>query len=97
MSRRYADPVQVWTDDTGAPTRIRWRGRTYLVTDRLGYWVEAGSWWSAVTAAVVGRSLPDPGVGEWTVWRVEARRGVVTAALDLRCGATGWTVRAVAD
>lgn len=48
MAKRYEDPIEVATDETGfesAPVSFRWRGRHYYVDDRLSSWREAGEWW----------------------------------------------------
>lgn len=44
MTRRYADPVEVYRRDE-LPVGFTWRGRSYVVTAVLAQWVESGGWW----------------------------------------------------
>ncbi len=91
MSRRYRDPIRVWQgphqgDAIGAvPVRFRWRRRTYVVTEILGRWIEAGSWWPAAGAALRVESglAPDRPHQDRRVWRVEARATGRTGVFDL--------------
>ena len=52
MGRRYRDPIRVWSGpDQGGPigsvpVRFRWRWRTYVITEVLDRWIEAGQWWT---------------------------------------------------
>jgi hypothetical protein len=49
VTKRYDDPIDVTTDpvDDGAPLSFMWRGRRYLVDQRLASWCEDGGWWDA--------------------------------------------------
>jgi hypothetical protein len=49
VTKRYDDPIDVTTDpvDDGAPLSFKWRGRRYLVDQRLASWREDGGWWDA--------------------------------------------------
>ncbi len=82
MARIHRTPCAVgctsggWAGAPGTPTRFRWRGRPYRVSDVLCHWVEAGQWWSRTWFAGDGSQGAD-GVRavERRVWRVEARTG----------------------
>jgi len=49
MTKRYDDPIDMTTDpvDSSAPLSFMWRGRRYLVDQRLASWREDGGWWDA--------------------------------------------------
>lgn len=52
----------------GAPTRFRWRGRSYTVRRVLGHWREDAGWWRAPDGVPVAIERTD-------LWRVEAVNG----------------------
>lgn len=52
----------------GAPTRFRWRGRSYTVRRVLGHWREDAGWWRAPDGVPVAIQRTD-------LWRVEAANG----------------------
>ena len=58
MGRRYRDPIRVWSGpDQGGPigsvpVRFRWRWRTYVITEVLDRWIEAGQWWTTAGEAL---------------------------------------------
>ena len=48
MSKRYDEPVDVTLEaspDAGAPLEFSWRGRHYVIHERLSTWREGGQWW----------------------------------------------------
>ena len=96
VSRRYGEPIAVWTSETspGAPQRFRWRRHTYAVTEVLGRWVEAARWWQSGSGAAGAESGP---TGQRLLWRVEARSGTRTGVFDLCRTPAGWSLRAVLD
>jgi hypothetical protein len=49
VTKRYDDPIDVTTDpvESNAPLAFWWRGRRYLVDQRLASWREDGEWWAA--------------------------------------------------
>ena len=55
MAKRYDEPIEVSTDDSGwdphTPLAFAWRGRRYYVDERLSSWREAGQWWRAAASA----------------------------------------------
>ena len=62
MTRRYRDPVEMLElrpDQRAgsAPARFRWRGRTHLVTEILGYWREDAAYWAGGGIDVPQRDL----------------------------------------
>lgn len=73
MSRRYGDPIEVWTRE-GEPGEFVWRDRLHVVCRVLGHWVIAKEGWKTSPA--------DP--GERRFWRVEATRDGETGAYELR-------------
>lgn len=52
--------VEVRTTASGAPWRMRWRGRWHVVHTVVAHWVEMPPWWSA----------PVFGVQQQHMWRV---------------------------
>lgn len=67
MGRRYRDPIRVWSGpDQGGPigpvpVRFRWRWRTYVITEVLDRWIEAGQWWTTAGEALrVSGGTPPP-------------------------------------
>lgn len=94
MSRRYGEPIAVWTTSPGAPRRFLWRRHTYAVTQVLGRWVEAARWWQNEAGATgLGTRPPE----QRCLWRVEARTGSRTGVFDLCRTPGGWSLRAVLD
>lgn len=90
MSRRYRSPIQVGTDATGAPVRLRWRSRRYEVRAVHARWVEATPWWRALrgTGATSQRE----------VWRVEAvTHSGTSGVFDLVRVADDWRLLRVID
>ncbi len=89
MSRRYRDQIRVWQGPQQAmgavPVRFRWRRRTYVITEILGRWIEAGSWWAGAGAALRTETgvAPERPQTERLVWRVEARTTGRTGVFDL--------------
>ncbi len=71
MSRRYrSEPIEVVTDESGAPAVFRWRGRRYAVHVIVTSWVEALPWW--VADPRTGEPRTAGASGQRHVWRVEA-------------------------
>jgi hypothetical protein len=75
--RRYNDPVEVrrgWVkaSEIEGPAQFMWRGRIWKVREIVASWVETHHWWA--TAYEAGSDL----LNEHEVWRVEARRPVIT-------------------
>ena len=111
MGRRYRDPIRVWSGpDQGGPigpvpVRFRWRWRTYVITEVLDRWIEAGQWWttagealrasgdtqSPVPAATAAATATATATTDRTIWRVEARAPGASGVFDLceRVPATG--------
>lgn len=89
MGRRYCDPIRVWLGpDQGGligqvPVRFRWRWCTYVVTEVLDRWIEAGQWWASAGAALRSGNCEDGQAGDRRVWRVEARAPGRTGVFDL--------------
>ena len=103
------------------PEQFLWRGRLWKVCDVVGHWVETGPWWqSSSVAPVLGADETTPGttpdrtpsvhdlVAEREVWRVEAARGLASAAsgpgagrgvfdLVFDWGQGGWLLTRCAD
>lgn len=80
MSRRYDRPIECACDSTGRPTRFRWRGKAYRVTEVLDSWIEVGEWWIGEPETVWFRVqtqdrglfelyIPSEG-GTWRLWKV---------------------------
>lgn len=82
----------------GTPERIRWRERTYLVTEVHGRWIESDPWWSAA-AARVAVAAAEPIALSRTIWRVEARGGRGSIVFDLAHdpAADAWSLVRIAD
>ena len=110
MGRRYRDPIRVWSGpDQGGPigpvpVRFRWRWRTYVITEVLDRWIEAGQWWTTAgegLRASGDTQSPVPAAAaaatataittDRTIWRVEARAPGASGVFDLceRVPATG--------
>ena len=95
MSRHRRSPIQVAVDATGAPVRLRWRGRRYEVRAVLARWVEATPWWHALRAT---GSTPASGPPRCEVWRVEVvERTGTSGVLDLVQVADRWRLLRVID
>ena len=95
MSRHRRSPIQVAGDATGAPVRLRWRGRRYEVRAVLARWVEATPWWRALRGTGAGSS---PGSSRREVWRVEVvERTGTSGVLDLVQVADRWRLLRVID
>ncbi len=104
MGRRYRDPIRVWSGpDQGGPigpvpVRFRWRWRTYVITEVLDRWIEAGQWWATAgealrasggaqsplaTATATATAVADAVTIDRTIWRVEARAAGTNGVFDL--------------
>ena len=81
MSRVYGDPIQVWTDDNGRPTRFAWRGRLFTVLAVLEHREISHEWWRRK-----GPGDPGPQAGR-EFWRVQAAPGrdAPRGLFELRC------------
>ena len=97
MTKRPPGAITVTVVD-GAPARIRWRERSYIVEQVLTHWVESGAWWLAV-ARRVGTAAPQSSPLSCTVWRVEARgeRGSIVVDLAHDADADAWSLVRLAD
>lgn len=107
MGRRYRDPIRVWSGpDQGGPigpvpVRFRWRWRTYVITEVLDRWIEAGQWWTTAgeglrasgdtQSPVPAATATATATTDRTIWRVEARAPGASGVFDLceRVPATG--------
>lgn len=80
MTKRYRETLEEVVAGTpaeaehdprgaGAPTRFRWRGRSYEVRRVIGHWREDAGWWRAPDGVPVTVPRTD-------LWRVEAANGV---------------------
>lgn len=63
------DSIEVWTSDTGAPTRFVYRGRRWLVTGRPQRWMARQAWWDTQTRVPRGTAAT---AIEQPVWQVDA-------------------------
>ncbi len=81
LNRVYGDPIQVWTDDDGKPTRFVWRGRLFTVLDVLEHKQISHEWWRRK-----GREDPGAQAGR-EFWRVRASPGddAPHGVYELRC------------
>lgn len=43
--RAVLEPIEVDVGPSGRPLRLRWRGRTWRVTDTRDAWQAGGRWW----------------------------------------------------
>ncbi|RAY11842.1 nucleotidyltransferase [Actinomadura craniellae] len=92
MSRVFGDPVNVWVDETGRPTRFIWREQLHPVRRVLEHWVATRDWWR--------RRDPDADDhGEREFWRVEASAGDSIMICELRFDAAtrSWLLSRVWD
>lgn len=39
------EPIKVQTDRNGTPSRLLWRGRTFVVSRVINRWRYVGKWW----------------------------------------------------
>ena len=69
LNRVYGDPIQVWTDDDGRPTRFVWRGRLFTVLEMLEHKEISHEWWRRK-----GREDPGPAAGPGVLARAGVAR-----------------------
>jgi len=90
------EPTVVWATPSGAPERLEWRGRRWLVCARPVPWIDRVPWWLGVPRAPKGGAA---GLVEQPMWRVQAMdsSGSDVVGLDLAVGTTGdwWRVTRV--
>ncbi len=91
----YGDPIHVWTDDEGRPTRFVWRGRLFTVLAVLEHREISHEWWRDK-----GPDDPGPQAGR-EFWRVRAAPGkeATPGVYELRCdpGADTWLLARILD
>ena len=82
--RQYDDPVEVRRGETEDPDQFLWRGRLWKVRAVVAHWVETGPWWQTAVRSGGGRAEPAAAdlVAERELWRVEAGRGMSSAAQE---------------
>jgi hypothetical protein len=86
--RQYDDPVEVRRGETEDPDQFLWRGRLWKVRAVVAHWVETGPWWQTAVRPGGGPAgaQADPAavdlVAERELWRVEAGRGMPSAAQE---------------
>ncbi|KQV73441.1 hypothetical protein ASC64_18535 [Nocardioides sp. Root122] len=82
--RQYDDPVEVRRGETEDPDQFLWRGRLWKVRAVVAHWVETGPWWQAAVRSGGGgaEAAAVDLVAERELWRVEAGRGMPSAAQE---------------
>ena len=82
--RQYDDPVEVRRGETEDPDQFLWRGRLWKVRAVVAHWVETGPWWQTAVRPRAAQAEPAAAdlVAERELWRVEAGRGMPSAAQE---------------
>ncbi|CUR61723.1 conserved hypothetical protein [metagenome] len=82
--RQYDDPVEVRRGETEDPDQFLWRGRLWKVRAVVAHWVETGPWWQTAVRSGGGQAETAAVdlVAERELWRVEAGRGMPSAAQE---------------
>jgi hypothetical protein len=82
------EPVVVWTTPSGAPQRLEWRGRRFVVCAKPTPWVDRVPWWRLTTRAPAGAGGQ---LLEQPMWRVQAMAldDKEVVVLDLAVGTQG--------
>ena len=90
------EPATVWLTASGAPERLVWRGRRFLVHARPVPWVDRIEWWVLEQRASLDARVPI----EQPMWQVQIRAlddGEILL-IDLAAGADGkWQVTSIHD
>ncbi|MCG7423485.1 DUF6504 family protein [Micrococcus porci] len=66
----FTQSVAVERDRQGAPARLHWEGREYVLAERPLRWFERRRWWAEEARAEKGRG---PGLVDHEIWRLQVR------------------------
>ena len=64
----FTQSVAVECTQDGAPARLRWEGREYVLAERPLRWFERRRWWAEEVRAEKGRG---PGLVDHEIWRLQ--------------------------
>ncbi|GAA4925839.1 DUF6504 family protein [Nesterenkonia massiliensis] len=62
------DSATVWTTPEGAPARLVWGHRRFIVTDRPIPWIDRTPWWESLSRMPAGKA----DMQEQQMWQVQA-------------------------
>ena len=66
----FTQSVAVECAQDGAPARLRWEGREYVLAERPLRWFERRRWWAEEVRAEKGRGA---GLVDHEIWRLQVR------------------------
>ncbi|GAA1119091.1 hypothetical protein [Nesterenkonia jeotgali] len=91
------DTATVWTTPSGAPERLVWGGRRFLVVAKPIPWVDRTVWWDLSPRVPVGGAAQ---LLEQPMWQVQAKALDIGELLILNLAVTDgqhWPITAVFD